>query len=947
MIIDELVAVLGFEIQGEENAKRFQAQVKGMEKRLNGFADETVKIARRATMAVGALTAGLGAAFGKSIISTSAQFESFEATLTTIEGSAEKARKSLDWVSKFAKTTPYEVSEVADAFVRLKAYGIDPMDGTLTALGDTASAMNKPLMAAVEALADAATGEFERLKEFGLKAKSEGDNVTFSWQRNGKEFQQTVKKNGESITKFLKDTLGGRFEGAMLRQSKTWGGMVSNLSDSWVDFQRRIGEGGFFETVKSRLGDLLDYIGRLDEDGTLDRWSQNLSDGFTWVADKAVYLTGQIGDTVSTLGRVFDENKDKFDQYLSPILWAAVAVGIRLFPLTAALTAIGLAINDLAKYLEGAPSILGDFINELERLTGIPGEEIAEMLGSIAQAVSWFAVASIGVGLFAGAIRSLAGALGALKLVGSAVGILTGLTGAAAGAGAAAGGTAATAAVAGGAAAGLFKSIYATVSAALMGSLALGVQSFGDTPGDTFEDQVANQRQYREDLLRLGKTIGDWFGISAKADDGTSEAVRTNTKATKDALKPLEESLKSIDESIKAGPGWLSGMLGPGQISSTLGGGGGNAGGYAGSPAHGAAGARSMGGGNGGSLLDLIAQAEGTAGSNGYNTVLGYGAYGSPDAPLTEMTLSEVYEHGLKMRRAQMARGKAWGSTSSASGRYQIVGTTMKDAAKALGLNMDETKFDKSTQDAMAQWIAKKQGLGAWEGFKRYPDLRASAEAAMRNSGRVNYANQGAIRNQPLAPELETAIGEAVAAVYGEGYRAEVYSGGQSGRRRTGSRRHDHGNAADTYIYGPDGNRLKGDDLAPLAQWWLANNKGSVGMEMAGGGIHLDQITKDKLRGGESLAWDYGSLTKAQREAVENGLANYEGNSRRVASPSRSPLRTATTSAPSVNQTITVGDVHAAPGEKVDKATGKAIANAASRQPAPRVTRIQAGPTAP
>ena len=42
-------------------------------------------------------------------------------------------------------------------------------------LPNTASAMGKIVEQFVEAVADASTGEFERLKEFGIKASSEGD----------------------------------------------------------------------------------------------------------------------------------------------------------------------------------------------------------------------------------------------------------------------------------------------------------------------------------------------------------------------------------------------------------------------------------------------------------------------------------------------------------------------------------------------------------------------------------------------------------------------------------------------------------------------------------------------------------------------------------------------------------------------------------------------------
>lgn len=125
----------------------------------------------------------------------------------------------------------------------------------------------------------------------------------------------------------------------------------------------------------------------------------------------------------------------------------------------------------------------------------------------------------------------------------------------------------------------------------------------------------------------------------------------------------------------------------------------------------------------------------------------------------------------------------------------------------------------------------------------------------------IAYANRGATRNLQLTSSLEKKIDNAVADVFGEGYRVEVFSGGQPGKgeskRRTGSIRHDHGKAADVYIYDPSGKRLTPKELDKLKEYWLSNNVGSVGTYMRGGGMHLDEWTKEALRPGMSQTWQY------------------------------------------------------------------------------------------
>ncbi len=133
---------------------------------------------------------------------------------------------------------------------------------------------------------------------------------------------------------------------------------------------------------------------------------------------------------------------------------------------------------------------------------------------------------------------------------------------------------------------------------------------------------------------------------------------------------------------------------------------------------------------------------------------------------------------------------------------------------------------------------------------------------------------KGTVRNKPITDSLARNLQTAVAEVYGPGYRVEVYSGGQDQHRRTGSHRHDDGKASDAYIYGPDGKKVTGDGLAPLGQYWAAKKLGGVGLEMKGGGIHLDEHTTPPKGGG--MHWNYatkgGSYTPAMKKAMEAGL---------------------------------------------------------------------------
>jgi hypothetical protein len=412
MNIQELVAVLGWKIEGEDNLKRFQ---RGM--------DQTSKSLTAFSVAVGTIAAAAITKFADAvssmpgdIIKVSAEFESFHSTLETITGSAQAADKAMEWISKFAQTTPYDVAGVTDAFVKLKAYGIDPIaDDALRTLGDAAAAMNKPLNQAVEALADATTFEFERLKEFGLTTQQAGDKVTFRWTENGKQLTKTVKKNAEDVRRFVLDQLGGRFNGAMIRQSKTWNGMMSNLADTWTNFQLRIGRSGFFDAVKSKLADLLDYVGSLDADGSLDRWASNIGEAFKTVVDQATRITKNIIAFAETM-RKYAPDFETFKAFL-------IALGIRLFPVAAFLGFAALAIEDFLTYMAGGKSVLGDFIDALAEFMGADPQKVADVLGAIAKGAMGLLTAAIGVAFFSSTLRGLASALGLLGGTSAAAGM--------------------------------------------------------------------------------------------------------------------------------------------------------------------------------------------------------------------------------------------------------------------------------------------------------------------------------------------------------------------------------------------------------------------------------------------------------------------------------------------------------------------------------------------
>jgi muramidase (phage lysozyme) len=155
-------------------------------------------------------------------------------------------------------------------------------------------------------------------------------------------------------------------------------------------------------------------------------------------------------------------------------------------------------------------------------------------------------------------------------------------------------------------------------------------------------------------------------------------------------------------------------------------------------------------------ILDTIAHAEGTDKGDGYNETLAYGAFTGGDVNLTNMTVNEVRD----LQRSMLKHPKnTWGS--SAVGRYQIVGTTLKGLSRKMGLKGDE-KFTPELQDRMAVELLKGRGYDKFKAGKiskeNFMSGLANEWASLpKASGQTAYANQP--RSGVSVSQLSAALG--------------------------------------------------------------------------------------------------------------------------------------------------------------------------------------------
>ena len=174
-------------------------------------------------------TAGALLDFGRAVINATSEFQRMESVLSNTLGSNSSAQIAMRQIVDFAQKTPFQVNELTDAFIKLANRGFVPTIEQMTAMGDLASSTGKSFDQLVEAILDAQTGELERLKEFGVTSKQEGDRIQFTF----KGVTTEVQKSDKAIQDYLISL--GKMEGvagAMEGISRTTGGIISNLGDN-------------------------------------------------------------------------------------------------------------------------------------------------------------------------------------------------------------------------------------------------------------------------------------------------------------------------------------------------------------------------------------------------------------------------------------------------------------------------------------------------------------------------------------------------------------------------------------------------------------------------------------------------------------------------------------------------------------------------------------------
>lgn len=270
---------------------------------------KSAKVAGAAVAGFASIVAATAYKAAQELVDSQRQLDKMSASLKTLTGSTQGARQALSILQDFARDTPYGLEQAVEGFRKLVALGLTPSEEALRSYGNTAAAMGKDLNQMIEAVADASTFEFERLKEFGIKAKQNKDDVEFTFQGT----TTVVKKSAADIEQYLLNIGNVNFAGAMADQANTLNGAIASASDSWSQLKMTLATsldvGALAEPIRY-IDDLIQELNAQVASGELAAemrmWGDIASEVGSAIEMSFDAAFGFVGDAINGLNELWD-----------------------------------------------------------------------------------------------------------------------------------------------------------------------------------------------------------------------------------------------------------------------------------------------------------------------------------------------------------------------------------------------------------------------------------------------------------------------------------------------------------------------------------------------------------------------------------------------------------------------------------------------------------------
>ncbi len=284
--------------------------------KLKGLGAGFLKQAQNIRAAFGMLqtAAGTFASVFGGAIAEAFDFERSVANFKTLLGSAEEAKRHVAELREFASSTPLTFKDLSEASRLLLSFGasVEEVGPSLRTLGDISMGNAQKFQGLALVFAQVKS-QGRLMGQDLMQMVNQGFNpLAVMAEKTGRSMSELKEMVSAGAVTFemveaamrAATSEGGRFNGAMEESAKTGAGLVSTLRDNWTDAVRRFGE-AFSESAKGGMQALIDKIGELVEDGTVEAWAEGVAKAMSEVASaasaaasavKAVWKYGGLSD---------------------------------------------------------------------------------------------------------------------------------------------------------------------------------------------------------------------------------------------------------------------------------------------------------------------------------------------------------------------------------------------------------------------------------------------------------------------------------------------------------------------------------------------------------------------------------------------------------------------------------------------------------------------------
>jgi tape measure domain-containing protein len=270
---------------GQDSFLMFKRQEEASASMIKRLRDVSI-VAGGVSLAFHALSGASNSTVGN-IIRINAEMEKLKYQMAGMSDAADpmaEAAEHVEWLKDLARSTPFALGALSTSFVKLKAAGIDPMNGSLAALTDGLAAfgasdeqLNRVTVALTQMQGKGVLSMEELRQQLGesmpsamrLMARSMGVSVG----ELSKMISTGTVESKAALDKWFNEVRLS-YDGTGELMMKTFSGQISKIRTAFTDLATSGEMGKAFESLKEQMGTFAEFLGTAEAREFFDMMGQ-------------------------------------------------------------------------------------------------------------------------------------------------------------------------------------------------------------------------------------------------------------------------------------------------------------------------------------------------------------------------------------------------------------------------------------------------------------------------------------------------------------------------------------------------------------------------------------------------------------------------------------------------------------------------------------------------